>query len=377
MPQVTFQNTDGLTVEVLRNTMIETVDQMERINIGTEDGYASASSIFPMVDMDAPEEAYYTFGGVRGGMPAAHPDAESPIGTLTLPSKRTFETHSYKEKINPKKEVEVEMDRTPFSLFQYGASYLNIGTWLTRELIAWRGDEYIDGLIGQYGDTPHPDLDQTNNVDTPSTAWSDTANATPYEDVEALAYQVKDNGRLLNNSPPQPVIWMPPSLLRDMRLNQDLRSKISDNRDKTLGVSDIENLLADDISSVQQVMVNVPRTNANGEFIDESGDVVDDADDAVLDNVLEPYDPNADAVKRHAIIGRPGANSAFMPWFLDKLTTKADEAPMTSDLSIDTQRGYFTQMWAGDDPISTWMKAGQDIGFHIRRPENWAILSDL
>lgn len=373
MPRVTFQNADGLTPEVLRNTMVETVDQMERIEVGDGNGYASAMSVFPMVDMNNPTEGYYTFGGSRGAMSAAAPDAESPIARLTLPSKRDFTTHSYKEKVNPRKDVETELDSTPFSLFAYGASYLQLGIFLTREIVAWRGDEYIDGLIGPNGATAHPDVEY---VETPATAWSDTVNSDPYGLVVNVAHDVKTGGRLMNGQP-QPTMFAPPSVIRDLRLNDSLRAKVGDNRDQTLNVGDVSNLMSDEVAGVREVAVQVPRTNADGEFIDDTGTVVTDADDAVTDNILEPYDPGTATTNRNVVIGRTGANSAFMPWFLEKLTTRAEGAPDTSSLSIDNQRGFFTQMWNDNDPIATWMKAGQDLGFHIREPENWAVVQGV
>ena len=381
MPEVTFHNTDGLTSEVLRNTMVETVDQMGRITVDNEGGFASALTVFPMVNMNAPEEGYYTFGGVSGGMPAAAPDAESPLGTLTLPSKRNYDTHSYKRKINPKKEAEVELDGddVPFSLFNYGATYLQMETFIRREIAAWRGDEHIEGLIGPDGQTAHSDISSEDNVYTSYDPWSDTSdttNATPYEDVVHVSHDLKTQGRFMGNQS-RPFMFAGPDVLRDMRLNPNLQERLGSTQNSTLNVSDLSGLMSDDLAGIREVAVQVPRTNDDGEMVDDTGGTVSDAEDAAMDNILEPYDVSADTKRRNVIIGSPGPNSAFMPWFLSKLTTMADNAPTSSSISVDNQRGFLTQLWAGDDPISTYMAAKQDIGLHIRRPENWAILQEI
>ncbi|NUC71702.1 hypothetical protein HTZ84_05160 [Haloterrigena sp. SYSU A558-1] len=374
MSRVTFQNTDGLTPEVLRNTMVETINQMDRINVSNDEGYASALTVFPMVNMNAPKEGYYTFGGVSGGMPAAAPDAESPLGALTLPSKTSYDTHSYKRKVNPKKELEAELDsaNAPFSLFNYGASYLNAETFIRREIVTWRGDENIDGLIGPNGADPHPDIESEGNAYTSLTSWDDHAGATPYQDVLDIAHNIKTQGRFMGNEN-RPPLFAGPDVIRDLRLNEDLQDRLGITRDTTLNTADISGLMSDDISSIREVAVQVPRTNANGEFIDEEDNVVDEAEDAVMDNILEPYDPDSGTKNRNIVIGMPGVESAFMPWYLNKLTQLADQAPMTSSLSVDSERGFLTQMWNDDDPISTYMAAKQDIGFHLRRPQNWAV----
>lgn len=374
MTKVTYQNTDGLTPEVLRNTMVETINQMNRITVNGDGGYASALTVFPMVNMNSPEEGYYTFGGVTGGMPAAAPDAESPIGALTLPSKASYDTHSYKRKINPKKEVEVELDaaNAPFSLFQYGSSYLRSETFIRREINTWRGDENVDGLIGPDGQTPHPDISDEGNAYTSLTGWDDRTASDPYQNVLDISHDIKTQG-LFEANENRPVMFAGPDVIRDMRLNESLRDRLGVTRDSTLNTADVSGLMGDDISGIREVAVQVPRTNGDGELVDDEGNVVDEAEDAAMDNILEPYDVDAGTKRRNVVIGSPGVESAFCPWYLEKLTKTADNTPMTSSVSVDNQRGFLTQMWASDDPIETWMAAKQDFGFHVRRPQNWAI----
>lgn len=365
----------GLTPEVLRNEIVQNVDQMERIQVGNGDGFASAMSTFPLVNLDDPDEGYYTVGGVRGPMNSTKRDAESPIGTLDLPSKQNVDTEPYKKKYNPEKGTETALKDAPFSMFSRAASVLRLELFLTREQITWRGDSAVDGLIGQHGTSAHPAI-PTGNVDTPATAWSDQANATIYKDMANIAHGVKTNGRLFTEQS-MPYAFVGPDVMRDMRLNDDLQSRLSANRNKNLGVEDLNSVLTDDIAGVQQVMVYVPRTNANGEMIDDAGNVVDDADDAALDNILEPWDPAAGAKKRNVVIGRPGAGSAFIPWFGDALAEHATNVPPSGRIAVDNDNGFITQIWSTNDPVTSWFKAMQEVGFHLQTPENWAVLQNV
>lgn len=376
----TLTDAQNLTPEVLRNEIVREVDQMDRIEAGSQARFASALSVFPLVNLDNPQEAWYTHGGVRAPMSSSSLTSESPLGTLDLPSKDDITTDHYKKKYAPEKGVETDLDDTPYSIFARAADVIRTEIFLTREQITWRGDDTVDGLTGQYGDTPHPELD-SDHVMNVSTAWSDTANSTPYDDVTSLAFEVINNGSLFGDgmmgSPGVPNLYASPSLIRDMRQSDALESRVEGVRTKTLDRNDVLDLLGNDINSIQEVRVYVPRTNANGEPIDDAGNVVDDYDDAARDNILEPYDPSSSTTRRNAVIGMPGAGSAFVPWFSEQLAERATDAPMTSDIAMDDQNGFFTQMWTGDDPIQSYFKGAQSIGFHLQEPENWAILSGV
>lgn len=376
-PNISTQsNARNLKPDILRQEIVEHVDQMERIEAGGDGEYASAMSVFPLVNLDDPDEEYYTMEGVRGPMPQTSFSAESPLGTLDLPSRESIVIDSYKKKYRPDKGAETELQNTPYSLYQRAAAVLRTEIFLTREQISWRGDDSIDGLIGQYGDDPHDDVASDGYVDTPGVSWDDADNATPYKDVTDAAFEVVNNGRMFNGQA-QPLMYIPPSANRDMKQTKDFEDRIINTRVGAVNDGDVLDILDDDIGGVRKVLVYIPRTNQNGEYINESGNVVDNPDDAAHDNILEPYDPVDEEQKRHVIIMRPGAGTAFIPWFSDRLLERANDAPDPGNISIDEQNGFFTQVWNEHDPIGPNFKAAQEIGLHVQRPENIAILSDI
>lgn len=375
MPEATVSEADLLKPEVIRNQMVETVDQMERIEMGDGQRYASAMSEFPLVNLDDPTESYYTYDGVTGRMHPTGFDAESPIGTIDLPSKENIEIESYKEKLNPSKGVETHLSGVPFSAFARAVSKLNQKIFLTREQISWRGDESIDGLIGQYGATAHPDISTDNVVDV-GTAWSDSVNATPYADITSVAFDVVNNGFLGGNQQVSPNIYLGPTTLRDLKQTEDMQGRLPTTNYQQVTNEALDATITENVEDILPVMVYTPREDANGNFIDATGTIVDDADDAAMDNILEPWDPAANAgaggVRRNVVIGRPGANSAMFPWFLDRLLEREGEVP--GEMAVDNNNGFFTQVWNSPDPVATYFAAKQEIGFSITRGENWAIL---
>lgn len=379
--QATLRNARDLSPEVLRNEIVNKVDQMERIQVGDGQGFASALNTFPTIDLDNPDESWYTMETVRGPMSPTSLNSESPVGTIDLPDVDDLETHSYKKKYQPEKGVQTELDKgdVDYSVFARAAAILRLEIFVTREQITWRGDSNIEGLIGQRGGDPHSELD-SDKVITPSTAWSDTANSDPYSDLSAVGHRIMNNGRLFGQEV-APRIYMPPSVARDLKRNEDMESRVSGVRIQSLDLSDVSEILDEDLGAIRRVMVYLPRTNADGEYIDENGNVVDSADDAALDNVLEPWDPDADAgagaQRRHVVIGRPGVNSANIPWFGDALAEYENDVPPNGDVAIDNQNGFMTQVWSENDPLTTWYKAAQEIGFHLATPENWGVIQDV
>lgn len=376
-PIATQQNARDVKPEILRNEIVENVDQIERVQAGGDGQYASAMSLFPLVNIDDPDEEWYTMDGVRGPMSAVSFSSESPLGTLDLPDKDSLEIQSYKKKYRPDKGAETELSSTPFSVYQRAASVLRTEIFLTREQVTWRGDRHIDGLIGQYGTDPHDDVSADGFVNTSLTAWSDSANATPYDDITEAAYQVMNNGRMFGGNQAEPVMLVTPSINRDLKQTTDMEDRIINTRIGAVGDDDIRDIIDDDIASVQKVLVYLPRKDADGNYIDETGTIVDDPDDAAQDNVLEPYDPVSDAQIRHVIFIRPGAGTCFVPWFSERLLERSSAAPDPGTISIDDNNGFFTQVWNESDPLTTNFKAAQSIGFHIQRGENIAILSDV
>lgn len=377
MPQnnATIQNLDLLRPEVVRNQMIDSVDQMDYIELGNQNQYASAMSVFPTVNLDDPTESYYTYDSVTDAMEPVGFDAEAPLMSIDLPDQGDISVEGYKEAFNPRKGVETHASGLPFSPFQRGISKLNVKIWLTRELITWRGDGAVEGLIGPYGDTPHSDL-LTDNVRPASTAWSDADLATPSEDIEDLSFDIVTNG-MLSNGNVKPSIFMGPRALKDLKRTQDMEDKLPDNRYQQVNQQALNDILSEDIDNIYSVMVYYPRTNADGQFLDEAGNIVEKAKDAAKDNILEPYDPVADTIRRNVVVGRPGAGSAFIPWFNDRLTEDVGPGEVNGNMSVDGQNGFLTYVYKDNPTRNTYVSAEQEIGFELMRPENWGLITGV
>lgn len=374
MPTATQRNARDLKPDILRNEIVEFVDQMERIEAGGDGMFASAMSEFPLVNLDDPDEEWYVMDGVRSPMDATSFGAESPIGTLDMPERDGTEVQAYKKKYRPDKGAETEFSRTPFSVYQRAAAILRMEIFLTREQITWRGDQHIDGLTGRFGDTPHPDI-AADHVFDGVTAWSDSVNSSPYDNLTNAAYEVRNNGTFIGANLPN--VYLSPSVARDLKQADDMQDRLSGVMVQNVTTEAMQRILDEEIGNVFKVAVYVPRTDANGNYLDESNNVVDSPDDAAQDNVLEPYDPSAGTVHRNVIVGRPGNGSAYVPWYSDRLLERANSAPDPGSVSVDNQNGFFTQVWNEHDPMVPNFKAGQEIGFKLQRPENWAIIHDV
>ena len=370
----TQRNARELRPDILRNEIVEYVDQMERIEVDGEGRYASALTEFPLVDLDHPDEEWYVMDGVRGPMHGTSYAAESPLGTLDMPSRDDVAVQAYKKKYRPDKGAETEFDQTPFSLYMRAAAVLRTEIFLTREQVSWRGDEHVEGLTGQYGDEPHSDI-PTDHVFDNLTGWDDASAATPYTDLTSAAFEVRNNGVFFGQA--EPNIYLSPSAARDMKQTEDMEDRLHGVQLKSVSTGDVEVLLDDQIGEMKTVLVYVPRTDADGNYIDEDGQVVDNADDAVQDNILEPYHPVDETTYRNVVIGRPGASSAYIPWFSERLLSRANDAPDPGEIAVDDMNGFFTQTWNEHDPIMPNFKAGQEIGFKVQRGDNWAVLHDI
>lgn len=372
MPPATVRQADLLRPEVIRNEIESTTDQMERINLG--DGYASAQNTFPLVNLDDPTEAWYTFGGSAGPMSPTSFDTESPVGTLDAPDKDNLAIQSYKEKFNPDKGAETAYGDTPYSVFARATQKIQQKIYLTREQVSWRGDSALDGLIGQFGTSPHPEIETTI---TDGTAWSDSTNATPIDEIDTVNYETTANGFFGNGVPPAPTLYLSPSVLRDLKQSDQMQNVLGANDMQRVTTDAVNEIFDEEIGGIQRVMVQLPRKNSDGNYVDDDGNVVEDIDDAAHDNVLEPYDPGAGAQVRNAVIGRFGPGTAYFPWFLDRLTERMDGADLRGEVSIESNEGYFVQRWSDEDPITSWLKGAMEIGFHIRRGENIGIINDV
>ena len=373
----TARNANALRPEIVRNEIVNKLDQMEYIQMGGEDNnYASAMSEVPMVNMDNPEEIYYTYDLVAGRLQPVSAGAESPVGSLDLPEKERYSTGSYKEKIQPEKGVGPRTAATPFDMQANLVQKFQLKVFLTREQVFWRGDEQLDGLVGMFGQSAHDELDSDHVVvlDTP---WSDATNGQPYEVITNSAYSVIDDGMPGGNSDALPTVYVSPPTYRDIKLSKNITGKLSDNDRKIANHSLMMDLLGDEIDNIKQVWVKIPRENVQGEYVDEEGNVVKRAKDAAFDYALDPYDPDTGENVRNAVVGRPGPGSAFMPWWLGDLLDYQEDVPPSGEMAIDRQNGFFTQRWSEHDPTGTWTKVGTEFGNHLRRPENWTVVRNV
>jgi hypothetical protein len=307
-------------------------------------------------------------------------DAESPIGTLGDITEKDITTKGYKKKLAPEKETDAKLnsERQILSLYQWAANQLRTELFLTREQVCWQGDDVTDGFIGTDGASAHDDI-PSDHVLTPGTAFSDHANSTPYDELSMASYLIanSDQGFYDMDAPMDPVAYVSPSVWRDLKLNNDMSDRFSGVEVRGLTGEQVRRLVDSEIPNIREVRVKLPRTDSNGNYVDDQGNIVDDVDDAVYDNVLEPHD-GSDNV-RNIVIGTPGPQSAFIPFFGENLGDFDD--PTAPDLdtgfATDMQRGFMTQTWMSHDPATTWLKAMQDISFHLHLPEHWVVIQDI
>jgi hypothetical protein len=322
------------------------------------------------VELSDSQEKHFTHVGIRPGMRESALASESPVGDVEGLGERDVTVETYKKKIQPEKGVDTELNSQVeiLNLFNAVADALMEDVLLTRAEMAWRGLGSVDGMIGSDGLTAHPEID-ASHVATPSTAYSDTANSTPITDLIDAEYRINEDGSALGQAGPM-TAWMSPSVLRDLKLNDDIQSEYDNVRALT------QEQLADafQLDRIRIVRTQVVRRDSNGEPIDENGDLVDDLTNAARDNILEPYDGTDQA--RNIVVGAPGQVSAFMPWFLDRLAERGSAVPQ-GDVSVDATNGWMTQTWTDVDPMATWFKAAQEIGFHVTRGDNWYVIQDI
>jgi len=379
MARLSFKKAGLLSPKTLREEIVQDIDQMDEIQ---GENVASANSEFAAVDLDAPEENYFQIGGAVAPMREVDRAAESPIGTLGDINQKDITTYSFKEKLAPEKETDAKLnsEREILSLYRWGANQLRASLFLTREQVTWRGTGSVDGFIGQDGQSPHSDIPVDNVID-PDYAYSDRANSTPYQNFSYASYLLNEADQTFMNSQvtSDAVGYVSPSAWHDIKNNDDMKARFSGVEVRGLSGSQVRRLVDEEIPEIRMVKVKLPRQDANGNYLDEAGNIVEDVDNAAMDNVLEPYDPAAGEQVRNIVIGRPGPGSAFLPWFGENMGAFDEpDAPSTDGgFAVDENRGFGTQTWIGDDPAVTWLKGFQDIGFHLMLPEQWVVIRDI
>lgn len=379
MARLSFKKAGLLSPKTLREEIVQDIDQMDEIQ---GENVASANSEFAAVDLDAPEENYFQIGGAVAPMREVDRAAESPIGTLGDINQKDITTYSFKEKLAPEKETDAKLnsEREILSLYRWGANQLRASLFLTREQVTWRGTGSVDGFIGQDGQSPHGDIPTSNVID-PDYAYSDRGQSTPYQNFSYASYLLNEADQTFMNSQvtSDAVGYVSPSAWHDIKNNDDMKARFSGVEVRGLSGSQVRRLVDEEIPEIRMVKVKLPRQDANGNYLDEAGNIVEDVDNAAMDNVLEPYDPDAGEQVRNIVIGRPGPGSAFLPWFGENMGAFDEpDAPSTDGgFAVDENRGFGTQTWIGDDPAVTWLKGFQDIGFHLMLPEQWVVIRDV
>lgn len=364
----TLSKADTISPKTLRNEIVRDLDNQNRQNA------LIAPEVFPLVELSDSEETYFTMDGGEMPLPRGDLAAESTVVDMDDIDESQIDVETFKAKISPEKGADTELnsDQEILNLFEAAADTLRLRLEIARSMVAWRGYGGIDGMVGQEGVTAHPDID-SSHVFTPSTAFSDET-STPQNTFIDAEFQITNDGDMLDQAG-EVTAYMSPSVLRDLKKNDDLESRFSGVETQGLTEDQVANILP--VDNIQEVRTQVIRTNSDGEPIDDSGNVVSSPGDAAKDNILEPYHETDDEVKRNVVIGAPGEVSAFIPWFADRLAEHGEQAPPGGDFAVDMGNGFLTQMWTENDPLVTWFKIAQEIGFHLMRPDNWAVIQDI
>lgn len=352
--------------EAVMNRMVRQINQME------DDNRLVTTEVFPLVELSDSTERHFTMNGVRPGMRQTSLASESPVGDIEGLDERDVTVDTFKKKIQPDKGVDTELNgqQEILNLFNAASDALMTDVLLTRAEMAWQGLGDIDGMIGQDGQTAHPDI-PTAHVRSPGTSYDDTDNSSPITDFIDAEYGISERGTMLGQAGPM-TAYLSPSTLRDLKLNSEIQSEYENVR----ALSQEQLTDAFQLGAIRVIRTQVVRRNAAGQPIDEAGNPVDDLGDAAQDNILEPYDADDDTQRRNIVVGAPGQVSAFMPWFLDRLQERGNVAP-TGDVEVDASNGWLTQSWTEPDPLVTWYKVAQEIGFHMTRGTNWFIIQDV
>lgn len=360
----TLQKANLHSPEAIMNRVVRRINQME------DDARLVTNDVFPLVELSDTSEKHFTMDGMRTGMTRTAIASESPVGDVEALGEKDVTVDTYKKKISPEKGVQTELNSQTeiLNLFNATADALMEDILLTRARLAWQGDDAVAGMVGPDGTTAHPDI-PSDHVATPSTPYSDHENATPIIDFLDAEYRITDNGSALGEAG-SVTGYISPSVLKDLKLNDDIQDQYQDVR----ALSEQQLTDAFQIDRLRVIRTKLTRTNDDGEPIDEDGNVVEHPEDAARDNVLEPYDGTEN--RRNIVIGAPGQVSAFMPWFLDRLAEHGDAAP-SGEISVDATNGWMTQTWAQNDPLVSWYKAAQEVGFHMMRGNNWYIVQDI
>lgn len=369
MGTLTISRADSLTPETARNQIVRDVQQIQ--NRGP-----SISDVLPSIVLNDSEETYYRRHSGVLPMSKTSLSGESPVGQLEDMEKDTMNVDTFKEKVAPEKGVDFEINTQNqlLDVWDDAMEYLRRVLTITREVAGWQGLDGVEGFIGQDGATAHSGL-STSHVIAPGTAFSDTVNSNPQDSFTTAEFLIDDDGTMLDELP-RPTAYVSPSVMRDLKQNEDLQARFSGVGIQGLTEQQVANVLP--FENIQTVYTKTVRTNANGQPVDDAGNVVEDRKDAAKDNILEPHDGVAN--QRNVVIGTGGdVRAGGMPVLTGRLAEMigSSAADPTGDFSVDRTLGFVTQMWTTPDPAVSWFKIAQEFGVEVVRPDNWAILQGV
>lgn len=371
MAELTLQQADTLSPDTARNQIVESIAQLETRG-------PSIADVLPPIVLTDSAETYYRRNGHVLHQLKTDLHAESPVTDQEDLSTDEYNVDSYKSKISPEKGADFELN-TQFDLlnaFDDAIEILRRQLMLTREQVGWQGLQGTEGLIGEDGDNQHSGL-ATEHVITGATAFSNHSSSTPQDQFQIATGEIDQDGTMLNEAP-QVTGYVSPTVMEDLKRNDDIQSRFSGVEVQGLTQEQVASILP--IDNLEVVYTKTVRTNDNYEPIDSSDNVVTDRDNAILDNVLEPYDYADTTTRRNIVIGTAGDEEVGgMPVLTDRLSNvveRSGQDPL-GDFSVDESLGFVMQSWFDPDPSVTWFKIAQEVGVELVRPENWAIIQDI
>lgn len=331
------------------------------------------NNAFPLMQMGDSEVFYQQMRGLRSAMPGSSLVSESPVAGLEELEQDNVEISTLKEKISPEKALgpELNSQQEIMDVAEYVSNSLMTDALNARSLMAWQGYNNTDGMVGRDGLSAHPDLD-AEHVIKPNAQFSNFSNSNPYDVFQAAMEEISLDGNLTGNLSPL-TAYMPPSLFWDMKRNDNLEGRFTAVQQTIDSPEELASVLT--IPEIVLVHTEVARVNDNGEPLDEQGNIVP-VDDAVADNVLEPYDDTTGQTNRNIVLGHFGMNSGVMPWYTERLAAHIGSAP-TGMWDVDTNMGLLVQGWTEHDPAISWRKIAQEISLHLFRPDNFAVIQDV
>lgn len=366
---VNFSLSDAqqLSPKRIQNRIVRDIDNMSR------SGSYLMNQAFPLYGMDAYEEIYHRMRGLRPAMEGSSLASESPVQALEGLTEDDMSVTTLKEKISPEKALGETLNNQQqiMSVAELVSNALRTDLMNSRSLMAWRGYNGVEGMIGRDGLTAHPKL-ATDHVIT-GVDFSDTANSKPQDVFSQAEEAISRDGNFNVRDVGAITAYVPTDVYWDLLRNDALEARISTDSTQTLdGTNELETTLS--IDNVVELRTRVPRTNANGETVDESGTVVDFTN-AEAENVLAPTDGAGDT-KRNVVVGAFGRGAGVMPWFTDRLSDIIASVP-TGQWSVNMTEGFLLQGWTGHDPAISWRKIAQEIGLELIEPDNYVVIQDV